>query len=810
MGREELRTGILKSAKGQVAIFVVLIFQVLFILFAMTINIAMVAYDKINFQNSLDLAAYYGAKKQAEVLNAMAHINYQMRQNWKLLAWRYRILGTLIQPNGGTAPDYWCPQNSVAKYNTTTNDNCRVNSSLPISFQNQCQNAQSIFSGTQVYGNGYCDLYYFICISQELWKRGIKRENQNFCNKKEVSIQPITSLPIVAGFMEEAHLGASGVQDLKDRVGKSCPTEGALNWLMTQFFMTHFRLDQKDRKVMIEEIYNQTLKVGKDLDGASLFKGSAKVFCGNLSRANKENAKELCSSYSKDKGLKYFNSFEGKEFKNLFGKLNVWPVLQFLYTEKKDTSFRTCPMKTGLHLRTKKLITKNPSPNIFKDVKAILKSSSHSLFGSLTDEVEKLFAFNSRINFLRIHKDPIRDLTLAFFKKKDQTLYYGLKAEFDYESKNQVFSLNLSEPIKFKASAFAKPFGSSFGPQPEQNDPLIPVHRVPNHPSQSPSLIPNSNQINSVLLQPNHSRFPGDKWGLIDRRMHDNRGNINFLNKQRSYKAPIQRVYTMEDYFHLNLYPGKADDPLARRDPRSYPHDPNTFTRMMELMAVYPDLYDISYYSVLGNYHQTYFKKICKLLKGSECDPKDRNEFKSPAAQTRTVYIRGDFGWPDTDEYIKSNQRYKNKELSIAPYFLNTGNQSVNKNIINPPVKPPAESPAKLWGKNYPPRREPNYPLSQGNLFYAWLANPLPDQLLSSWTNPHPLIYEEYTFPDKPSNNFPEGRFLKCPYPAKENMPVPSACAAGGRSGYSVKLLSCEIVKDLKPKPSNLDEYCPN
>ena len=111
--KERLKLKFLKNAKGQVAIFVVLLFQVLFILFAMTINIAMVAYDKINLQNSLDMAVYYGAKKQAEVLNAMAHINYQMRQNWKLLAWRYRIMGTLLQYEGWrpgeTALDYWCP-----------------------------------------------------------------------------------------------------------------------------------------------------------------------------------------------------------------------------------------------------------------------------------------------------------------------------------------------------------------------------------------------------------------------------------------------------------------------------------------------------------------------------------------------------------------------------------------------------------------------------------------------------------------------------------------------------------------------------
>ena len=36
------------------AIFVALIFQVLFVLFAMAINVALIVHDKINLQNSVD------------------------------------------------------------------------------------------------------------------------------------------------------------------------------------------------------------------------------------------------------------------------------------------------------------------------------------------------------------------------------------------------------------------------------------------------------------------------------------------------------------------------------------------------------------------------------------------------------------------------------------------------------------------------------------------------------------------------------------------------------------------------------------
>ena len=83
----------LKNKNGQMAIFIAIIFQVLFVLFAMSINVALVVHDKVNLQNAVDLAAYYGAQKQAEMLNVIAHQNYQIRQAWKLLSWRYRVLG---------------------------------------------------------------------------------------------------------------------------------------------------------------------------------------------------------------------------------------------------------------------------------------------------------------------------------------------------------------------------------------------------------------------------------------------------------------------------------------------------------------------------------------------------------------------------------------------------------------------------------------------------------------------------------------------------------------------------------------------
>jgi Flp pilus assembly protein TadG len=96
-----------KNQKGQVAIFVALIFQVIFVFFALLINVGLLVHHKINLQQSTDLAAYYGAMKQAEILNTIAHVNFQVKQTFKLLTWRYRVLGTFGFRKGknATSPD---------------------------------------------------------------------------------------------------------------------------------------------------------------------------------------------------------------------------------------------------------------------------------------------------------------------------------------------------------------------------------------------------------------------------------------------------------------------------------------------------------------------------------------------------------------------------------------------------------------------------------------------------------------------------------------------------------------------------------
>ena len=794
-----IKKNFLGNVKGQMAIFVVLIFQVLFILFAMSINVALVVHDKINLQNSLDLAAYYGAKKQAEVLNAMAHINYQMRQNWKLLAWRYRILGTLAQeqgrrdgipsdkcpPSSSILPiteEYWCPQNK----------DCDTACLIPTATgpkRTLCEQARGKLQSRGIHQGNYCDKSYFLCISNDLWKRGIKR-GVNVCRTIGYYVPPIENVAFgtyLGWALPEAGIVASITNILQTEADHSCKKEGALNWLMTQIFLSHFRLDQKDRKTMLREIYNRTLKEGKDLDGELIFEGAKKVFLHNLNAVNKRNFQAIPDA------LEDFNSFKDIPFGEIFEYVNTFPILRYFDTEGTETGDECSNSTTRDHYH----YHKNPPPpgDFFASaIDKLQPDTQHPLYTYLNAEpaVKALFSFNGHNILPEDENNPVGGLTLSFIKKPEQVLYYALRLEFRSLPQHQIFSLSLSGGVTFKASSFAKPFGASFGPTSNQSDPLIPIR--------TPTNLNGISQLNPYLLQPNYSRWPGDQWGLLDKALHyHGSGGEHFLKKYSgSSSLGGSFHYNMEDFLHLILY-SAADDPLARpaRPGGGSIHEMG-FIRLMELMAIYPDLYDLSYYSISANYMQTYFPKICKLLRnGSACQsgPMDRNEIAGVSGSMKT-YVRGDFGWPEWKFYLDRNQSKKQVDLSIAPYFLKQG----------PPGSPsPWIDPSGINTRVLAqPGLLPVSDLTSRRIFYRWLALDLPGGLLSSWAPTQaPTRYEEYQFPDL--------SFLKCNTKALRGKAVPSSCVVGGRSGYSVKLISCETVQALDShlQPSNIDEYCP-
>ena len=163
----------------------------------MTINVGLFVHDKINLQNSVDLASYYAASKQAEVLNLMSHINFRMRQNWKLLAYRIRAIGSSGHSShpfraGGTGLVY--PEQ---------------NNEFPII----CTN------------HGFWDLVSF---NNKIPQIG------NLCSSINVIINELPTTNVVAGFGfvgELNKLTASLTKQMSARSRDHCEFAGSTNWL---------------------------------------------------------------------------------------------------------------------------------------------------------------------------------------------------------------------------------------------------------------------------------------------------------------------------------------------------------------------------------------------------------------------------------------------------------------------------------------------------------------------------------------------------------------------------------------------------
>ncbi|MGI9548893.1 MAG: hypothetical protein ACR2M7_02795, partial [Bdellovibrionales bacterium] len=371
-------------------------------------------------------------------------------------------------------------------------------------------------------------------------------------------------------------------------------------------------------------------------------------------------------------------------------------------------------------------------------------------------------------------RQNLANLTIGYTKKKNLTAYYAIKAELPFRTAPQLFSPRPSEKrITLKGSAFAKAFGGQIGPDKSADKILEPQIIGPNV-----SVADIANNFNNI--QPNYSRFPGDRWGLIDQQLHNNTDETAFLKKTSLPDPSVHTPYYLQGYFGLyNSY-----DPLFYFDePGKSPEEKAYhFLRIMELMAVFPDTFDIIHYSISNNYMETYFRKICKLIgqSGQECRASQAEPIVFQTGDSSLpAFIRGDFGYPNSELYRGQNEQRSGINNSFVPFFFAKNANPVDLDLLGRP-------------KVYTSR----------NIRYSYLVSD-PAHFLSSWApSTKRDRYQKYDFPDK--------MFTKCYKPSDKGGAIPSGCAEGGRSGYSIKTISCDMVQTFEPQPPNLSEYCPS
>ena len=302
------------NQRGQIALFIALVFQVLFLFFAMVINVGLLVHHKVNLQNSVDLAAYYGAAKQAENLNAIGHMNYQIRQSWKLLTWRYRMLGSAGEDDTGRGGG-----NAYNRVSTQISPDLDTVETTNVNVKN-FQTAPP-----------FCIIY----------KPFSDVEGSNNMCKRASGMQAITLFdvpPVISISPGDRTLAATvrafTLQMLTLAVNE-CKSLGSLNYTMLSRFVGAFVVDQADRLAVINAMAGQMSSSDSDfmdLDGESVASGVQKTFQKNLTSANSATAK-----------MEFFNSLgSGSCAQNSSGKggppnwlatVNIMPGMNYMDAE---------------------------------------------------------------------------------------------------------------------------------------------------------------------------------------------------------------------------------------------------------------------------------------------------------------------------------------------------------------------------------------------------------------------------------------------------------------------------------------------
>ncbi len=542
----------LDNQDGQIAIFIALIFQVLFIFFAMLINVGLIVHDKINLQNSVDFAAYYGAERQAELLNEIAHINYQIRQENKLLAFRQRILGP-----------YTFPGNSA-----TAVPPADVSVAVPAAS---------------------------VCVDHAGWKE-IKNVDfnhpVNYCDALFSYKPPVPTFNSIASFIGINTYLVGYFQKVADAVKKGCDDFGPLNWYTASLWLYEYKTAVRNRSEMIRTLAGQLSQPGKtftDFKGGLVITGVRKTFLRNLTEANRVSISTKASDQIDNAAdFTFINSLSSDA--GGCGTLDAAGNPAWLHENRISPQIVFSNSTVG----------GGASCSSFRDVVSNIPTgpgmTKYSILGATLAAI------------IAIDKgEPGPDTrTIPYsstgFEKNPWCLaYVGVKATTRPRKPFAPFG----KPVSLQARAFASPFGGRIGPWTHSQWPSG-VSSSSGGTLVDPLLVPREagtavTAANIDQIVPNYSRYPGDVSGLNSQLEH-------FIYA-RSLLGPVgatggSLVLTSYDHF---TDPTNKDS--LSMDPLYVPSSNVDIQplRGLETQAIAPDLFDITYYSIdadYGNFYQ--------------------------------------------------------------------------------------------------------------------------------------------------------------------------------------------------------------
>lgn len=628
----------LRNSKGQVALFIALIFQVLFLFFAMVINVGLLVHHKINLQNSVDLAAYYGAMKQAEGMNVIAHTNYQIRQSWKLLAWRYRMLGS-----AGDFKEH--PFDKFTK-GLRGNDDDDINLA-----------AEKFYNAPA------------FCITYIPFKPMPPGENtcKDLTNASGIKVFNIPNVLIDLPGISYAVRNLSA--RLRQGVFERCVDFGSFNYVMLARFAVAFNIDQGNRMLFINYLSHamspETPETDfYDIDGESVHEGIQKTLKNNLTSANRETLENF----------KVFNSL-GNSSCNKVGVAGGAPA-KWLTPVKVAPGFvfadTSCDPTAGRIETTGKVIgsTKEGMPKHIGQAAPELREAVEQLapFVGFTQNLNDIYNFS-----VGVEKNPWC------------MPYVGVSA-----SARPKIPFSPFGAVELKARAFYKPFGGRIGPWYADNwssgspvsdgkklDPNLPPRRDFSDPN-------NLGDPTDPNRAANYSRFVGDPIGLKSRRALYQYGKAIYgidpgwasqMNVQNGQATGVESSQDEPSFEHWRHIPFKYSQKGGSQDIMAWNSDADQPTKMreLEMSAILPDAFDMAYYSIEPNFYNVYYKRIRDgFLKGPGAGYYSKDKeflgdlgthkgFKSGAINYDEFSVKDQYTVVKNSEFLKAQVDIANK-----------------------------------------------------------------------------------------------------------------------------------------------------
>ena len=748
----------LQNAKGQMAIFIALIFQVLFILFAMVLNIGLNIHNKINLQNSLDLAVYYGAQRQAELLNLIAHQNYQIKRAWKLMAWRQFVLGTAAVRQG--------PGDSLSAHPAAVGNG---------GFCSKWESANSSFLGGHDHPGDVCIAVPVACVFSNFpFVTNDAHTTSSFCNNVQSFTISKFKVPNVGPGGELSGLPKS-IQGINELVQEACGSADYQNWLFAASNLFAFDIETHYRLRLLYKAASRLVQF-KDIDNQSIHKGMEQVFLKNLTYQNKK-------AYTEGQGnIAFFNSLKSiTDLYQLFSPIRVLPLLPFITLDAGSGCNKSGePDFVGF------LLQHNPLP----ENKRMHSMAEGEVAKRLTHTFDRLLQTGSRVTSGDFPPSFPEFYAVGVEKNPFHMVYVGGKAQVQPHS---LFSVG--EPTPMGARAFAKPFGGRIGPwycktwkggdDGSGDGSACPVgERVdPNLSFRIGVLreideeileeIRGTNGLSKVV--PNYAFYPGDSLGL---KSWEALSQVQIGNKSGSTNDgfELRDLHQMGFLSNVNFKtwtglshefkpsPGSANSIASRR------------LRDYERLALLPNHFDNAYYSIFPYGTMSLMHRWEKSTKGVGGDLENKLFPENEGAGL--TWYHQDIGACNLSSEGESTCPFPNLyNLARGIAAQNSGGtvDSFSNLLLSNNIN-------DMGG------------LSQSN--NKWSAVGLEElwpKLLTAWV---PSGGFEYFPPQSSENIF----FQKCETgKGLDSNPgtrvaIPGGCVGGGRVGYSVKLVAEEAL----------------